>query len=215
MTQEERLAEAKLTEEANIASLTKIVQYEEEKKANQKLLAARRRATGPLIRFVSSSRARYPVALESGEWQKETSTVAPAENQTTGPLNLLHPMDQLVGSNDTKQENETQTQGRSSELRIPIAEPSYSQYIAFENFTDAGTSNSDNARELLLGNAEKHATRQYPAKPLCMLSGRAARYRDPETGIYYGNQRAYTMLQEVKTGSVPWNQQLRLYVPKP
>lgn len=217
LTQEERLAEAKITEEANVASLNKIVKYEEEKKANQKLLAARRRAIGPLIRFVSSSRSRTSILPKFAEAEKETKTTDPYQDDKEPP-SLAHPMDQLAIETNQKQETRQEQSAipKADQLDLPVqpAEPCYSQFITFENLIDDSPFNLGNARGILLGN-DAHLTKKYPAKPLCMLSGLPARYRDPETGINYGNQRAYTMLQDAKTGSVPWNNQLRLYVPRP
>ncbi len=53
---------------------------------------------------------------------------------------------------------------------------------------------------------------KHTQKPLCPISGVPAIYRDPVTGVYFGDARAYNVIKQVRDGRVPWNPLLGLYV---
>lgn len=213
MTQAERLAEAKITEEVNVASLNKIVKYEEDKRANQKMLAARRRAIGPFIRFVSSNRVpkeeKSPHEIQS--IQKTNVGSPPRDVALVHPLDVLHcPSNSfesrraLVSAKLTTPEQQSLKNKKRQTLT----------YVSVENTagdkTETGTLS---ARDLLFGRAPSPGN-QPPIRPMCLLSGIPAAYKDPETLLPYGNLHAYRMIQHLKGGTVPWNPQLKMYVPR-
>lgn len=150
MTQEERLAEARITEEENVQSLNKIVKYDEERKATQKMLAQRRRHIGPVLRFVSSS--------------KKSSDADDREIKNEISFHHLTP----------------------SMEDVPVL-------------------------ERLLGPGMREA-QLYPVKPVCAITGTPALYRDPATGIAFGDSRAYAILQRLYRNEICWNSTLQLYI---
>ena len=149
MTQEERMAEAAITEEENVRSLNTIVKYDEERKATQKMLAARRRHRGPVIRFTSSSRLK---------------SANPDEAEITNTISF-HDL-------------------TAAEEAVPV-------------------------QERLLGISKQQP---YPQKPVCAISGTTALYKDPNTGITYGDARAYAILKRLYKCEIRWNPTLQVYV---
>lgn len=209
LSQADRLAEAKITEEQNIASLNKIVQYEEEKKANRKLLNSRRRALGPLVRIISTTREPLLDDVKSTEGPQVQDSTELMEDPSQDN-SLLHPMDQI-----NRQEILPPKLPKGSSDAAILKVKSVRTYISFDNLPYPVEAGSPADRLItdfmgpLLGSKSA-----YPDKPICMFSGLPGRYFDPETGVRYGNLRAYKMLQEIKTGTTPWNPQLKMYVPR-
>jgi vacuolar protein sorting-associated protein 72 len=59
--------------------------------------------------------------------------------------------------------------------------------------------------------AEREAALK-PVKPLCAVTNKVARYRDPETGIAYRDARAFGVLRGVVGGGFVWSGDLGCYV---
>ena len=82
MTQEERLARAKEMEVINMQSLNKLEKYEEERKAAQKLLAKRRKHTGPVLRYLSTSRVPSDDTTDSTADTRHVTSLLSFQNLT-------------------------------------------------------------------------------------------------------------------------------------
>lgn len=192
LTQAERLAEAKITEARNVQSLQKIVKYEEERKASRKMLQMRRRHFGPLIRFTSSSRIRSSAVIDSNGIQTVDLATITTDQSLSGADAVSRVME-------------------DDQIPALKTQPMHN-FVSFHNFPEQV---STSAKELLLGTsnpAERPAVG--PASPeICAISGLPAKYRDPVTGILYGNRFAYQVIQQIKTGQTPWNPVLTAYVP--
>lgn len=208
------MAEAELTEAVNVASLHKIVQYEEEKRANRKLLAARRKAITPTIRYVSTTKAQGQIkahgSLVSASSEARNSDMANTEQAD----DLLSKTGSVSEPRPTLPRSTAELIDSSSHTTTDVADslaPSCT-FISLENFAEIDAQEPIKIADVLFG--PRRQALDYPVRPVCPFSGLPARYQDPTTGLYYANVRAFSSLQQVRMGNVPWNPQLRMYVPK-
>ena len=51
-----------------------------------------------------------------------------------------------------------------------------------------------------------------PVADLCAITGHAARFRDPKTGLAYANSYAYKEIQKLRHGGSRWSNLLGCYV---
>ena len=84
LTQAERLEEAKLTEKRNVDSLNSLVRDEEEKKAQQRALALRKRIVTPTVRHISRA-DQSCVVFEHVEVDDPTALLLPHTPTTRPP----------------------------------------------------------------------------------------------------------------------------------
>lgn len=219
MSQAERLAEAKTTEEQNVASLHQIVQYEEERKASRKLISSRRKAIGPLVRFVSTTKAADSAPHQGIPAMEQSVLNAEALEEPQGK-SLVHPIDQLSKQPAVSSEILPSLVPRKCLTEANPKKHFLKTYLSFENFPNANVADNAEADALIFQSllplrrtGEGLVQIPYPDQPMCSFSGLPGKYCDPETRVRYGNLDAYSMLQEIKKGKVPWNPQLKLYVP--
>ncbi|BFZ54469.1 chromatin-remodeling complex subunit ies6 [Savitreella phatthalungensis] len=215
LTQEERLAEAKVTEARNIESLNTLVQYEEEKKATQRALAARKRTVEPIVRYISRV-AHAPKSIDPASESEPAMSVKADIASKDGPIVSNEIAPAVTDNNNTQ-----------SELRIEPAASAEMQtfaagHVVFEHFPAAPATTDDEAddedgeeeidpdsamakvrqqkhidAEKLLLSTRLSGKSLNPRAWLCPITGLPARYHDPRTGVYYRNAAAYKRLQAV------------------
>ncbi|ORY83899.1 YL1 nuclear protein-domain-containing protein [Protomyces lactucae-debilis] len=199
LTQAERLEEAKRTEEINVASLNQVVQYEEEKKATQRALAAKRQAAQPTIRIFSTTKAStHPT----------TKVVPKIIDVSTTETSLAHPMDAVAQAKVAPELTTVSTIDPAPRAKeaSPTPAPAAKHFVAFAHFESAPF-----ARELLLGLPPGTKRKRPPAKVLCPITGRLARYKDPSTRVCVANLEAYRVVKQLANGEVLYNPTLEMY----
>jgi hypothetical protein len=195
-TQAERLEEAKRTEAMNVASLNQVVKYEEEKKATLRALQAKRQAAQPTLRIISTTRQ------STGE-VKEMATQMPVQ---APDLSLDHPMDAVARSLAAPSIAPQEPSSGATSSTNTTQPASTKQFVALAHFESAPV-----ARELLLRLPPGAKRKRPPTKVVCPITGRAARYKDPETRVPFASLEAYRILHEVAAGKVPYNTTLDIY----
>jgi hypothetical protein len=200
MTQEELLAEAKITEQLNLASLQAFKQMEAEKK---KVLKKKEGIIGPYIRYHS-----FPEKIATG---KPVIQVL-AEKRNIG--------------NEKPSTTGAAVQGQAGKRKVLKLDPK--KVCARNMVTFIGFSEDDFPLEywdlqepckyLSPGYIAKkncltseRAVDPEPPRPICPITGLPAKYRDPKTGVPYANIEAYKILQQVAQHKFVWSELLSAY----
>ncbi|WEW57789.1 hypothetical protein PRK78_003256 [Emydomyces testavorans] len=92
----------------------------------------------------------------------------------------------------------------------PKIEVSSRNCIILEDF-DA-TTPQERSEYSILFNSRKPQKLQKPTQEYCPITGRPARYRDPQTGLFYANAQAYREIRQVLAGRYAWSGFLGCFV---
>lgn len=179
------------------------------------MLAARRRTIGPFIRFVSSSRIN---SVQESSSKHEALAEAVEADQTLAASSLRHPLDavhRMDAAHTTAELSGTSAAvvaTKVDETKSVTVSTSSCTFITLEHAQEV-SSTLTGTKDVLLG-TDSTVQKQYPQVTKCAFTGLQTKYKDPRTGIKYGNAFAYRMIQELESGEVPWNPQLKMYVPR-
>ncbi|KAF0447602.1 Vacuolar protein sorting-associated protein 72 [Gigaspora margarita] len=181
-TQEELLAEAKETEEKNLASLRAFELREAEKKKSVKQ-SKKVVMNGPFIREISyvvgdNREAKRPKLIEESVDEQEKSNITDSNN-----------LDCTM--NNVEFENQNQDKREVRNLLI------FSQFSKVE--------------EAKLFQEWKKKP-QRAKKVLCPFTGLIAKYKDSKTGIPYANVEAYSRIQKLLQHKYIWSETHSAYI---
>lgn len=203
MTQAQRLAEAQITEQKNLASLNRFVELEEVRKQQQRLaMLGRRPKLTEFIRYTSAAVLSYPlvdmpkVKQESKEHKPDSEYVKqePEESVEVAPW---------------KEKNEGAEGSEEEDIRDvagPPLERAYNFVTACE-FPGLSQHNRAAIRQLVMGPVAT-STAQAPSKRLCPFTGLTARYLDPSSRVAYRSFGANRVLKMIRNQEIEWYPQL-------
>ncbi|EEP75895.1 predicted protein [Uncinocarpus reesii 1704] len=92
----------------------------------------------------------------------------------------------------------------------PKIETSSRNCIILEDFDS--TTPQERSEYSILFNPRKPQKLQKPTQEICPITGRSARYRDPQTGVSYANAQAYREIRQVLAGRYAWSGFLGCFV---
>ena len=92
----------------------------------------------------------------------------------------------------------------------PVVEYATRNLVGLEKFGELSTTQKN--KYMLFFHSRKSAKPARHIPELCPITGLAAKYRDPSTGIAYANRHAYGKLQELKRHEHTWSSMLGCYV---
>ncbi|CAG8658883.1 23363_t:CDS:2 [Cetraspora pellucida] len=181
-TQEELLAEAKETEEKNLASLRAFELREAEKKMSAKQ-SKKIVMNGPFIREIS-----YIVGDNRETKRPKLITEVPADEEKS---NITDTKNLDCTMNNVENENQNQDKREVRNLLI------FSQFSKVE--------------EAKLFQEWKKKP-QRAKKVLCPFTGLIAKYKDSKTGIPYANVEAYSRIQKLLQHKYIWSEAHSAYI---
>ncbi|CAG8465033.1 2308_t:CDS:10 [Funneliformis mosseae] len=175
-TQEELLAQAKITEEKNLASLRAYEVKEAEKKKTVGKLN-KIRITGPFIRQISY------VCSDDKRNKKRPRLVTEVSTDEDGnkvTREIHSEIDENNTNNMSVTNDQEEKEQESREARNLIIFKDFDKKLEAELFQEWKI----NPKEI--------------EKAICPITGEPAKYRDPKSGVPYANMDAYKRLQQIR-----------------
>lgn len=177
-TQEEKLAEAKLTEEENLKSLEKYQKMELEKK---KTRGVKRGITGPTIRYHSVAMPDLEELSSSGNGPLSEEKIN--VDDTSDDVSLSETPNEVTSTQGQDEEMKDDGQAAHSPLSKPY--PLYER--TFLTFSDEST----------FRRAFRLRKRRQPQRSYCLITRQRAKYRDPATLAPFCNTSTFRVLRDV------------------
>ncbi|EAS35414.3 vacuolar protein sorting-associated protein 72 [Coccidioides immitis RS] len=169
------------------------------------------------INHQASSEQPTPSVIPTGAAKPPSTQDAASLEQPSGPVQPLPPP--LSPPSNVSTENHGTDSTSTVQAGVnetpptqvaPKIEISSRNCIILEDF-DATTPQARSQYSILF-NPRKPQKLQKPAQEYCPVTGRPARYRDPQTGIGYANTQAYREIRQVLGGRYAWSGFLGCFV---
>ncbi|CAB4393053.1 YL1-domain-containing protein [Rhizophagus irregularis] len=190
-TQEELLAQAKITEEKNLASLHAYEIKEAEKKRTVTKLN-KVRINGPFIRQIS-----YVCGDDKINKKPRLITEVPANEDENNVTIEIH---DAKDTNNINSQNGQEVSSDNLECKRNTK-----NLIIFKDF--------DRKHEAELFQ-EWRTKPQEVEKAICPITGEPAKYKDPKSGVPYANLEAYKKLQQILRHEYLWSSEKGTFVIK-
>lgn len=206
MTQAQRLAEAQVTEQKNLASLNRFVELEEVRKQQQRLaMLGRRPKLTEFIRYTSAAVLSYPLVdlPKVKQEPKEKQTTTEDSKQETEEKVEIAPWKEGT-ENDNDEEAEGGTDIR--DVAGPPLERTYN-FVTAHEFPGISPHNKAAIRQLVMGPMATEVVSP-PPKRLCPFTGLPARFLDPSTRVAYRSFGANRVLKMIRDQEIEWYPQL-------
>ncbi|CAG8442832.1 5377_t:CDS:2 [Scutellospora calospora] len=226
-TQEELLAEAKETEEKNIASLRAFELREAEKKMSAKQ-SKKIIMNGPFIREISYVIGDNKREVKRPKLITEVSVDDERKNNITDNItnNITDNVtDNITESKDTDNITESKDTDNITESKDTENITESKDLNCTMNNVEIENQNQDNreVRNLLIFSQfskveEAKLFQEWKKKPqrakkvLCPFTGLIAKYKDSKTGIPYANVEAYSRIQKLLQHKYIWSEAHNAYI---
>lgn len=177
-TQEEKLAEARLTEAENLKSLEKYQKMELEKK---KTRGVKKGIIGPAIRYLSVTMPLIEELPTSEESASNEEKINVEDTSDDVPMTENPPEAKTLQEVEGKRDGDGPQSEVSKQTSYPRCERT------FINFTDEST----------FRRAYRLRRRKPPQRSYCLITRQRAKYRDPATMAAFCNASTFRALRDV------------------
>ncbi|KAJ2960076.1 hypothetical protein NQZ79_g4478 [Umbelopsis isabellina] len=222
LTQEEMLAEAAITEEANIASLENWQQMEAERMAKAKR-REKKKIVGPIVRYYSYTdgdeserpRKKRLLIIEEKNGKNDVTEILDKDVLEWMEKDVLEKSD-MIGRNliyfegDANESLAVPHNRRAIDNEVEMWEQE--EEFDLSNLSDGELDRIDLIPSLT-GWLDKEPRPTHPT--ICPVTAKLAPYKDPATGVPYADTQAFRILRQCLDHSIVWSETYDAFITLP